>query len=476
MIYEQLLAAWQQQHPGPVDGDAFNAWTLTLPGGQGGDWSQITSTTVPQTPIAVGNPTVPSGTDTPQGGLDLGALTTAGTAPAIQVPAITTPAVAPTGAQGYSQNQVGGQTGGYTSIGGSTSQQSGTQETDTTQAQSGSQVNTGTQQSTGVQSGSGSSTSTTGVNAPFDIGALVNGQLGSAEAADTQRNAFLNDVMATGGQQFGSQVDQAVRNSLSGPQMTGAGDSARARAAGYAGAEVARNNLDQRIGAAGQLANANANTNSTLAATTPLMGQTTSGSNTNSSATSNLLDSANTALTNSNSTGSSSQMNLQDLVSNEGQAGTATGASMQQGFGVTPQGQTQSSGGCVVCTAYVARREMKPGAVRRACAFKKANWERYGTSLSGYLLVGPLLARTVLSSNLFARLFRPFARAVLYQEVRLSAPTRLKFRWSAYAAHAIFDMAFWPIGVLRVMLSVEHGVIDRKIVALLKAQNLHFSI
>jgi hypothetical protein len=274
--------------------------------------------------------------------------------------------------------------------------------------------------------------------------------------------------------------------------MTGAGDSARARAAGYAGAQVGRNNLDQRLGAAQQLGNANSNVNSTLGATTPLMGQTTSGTNTNSAATSNLLNSANTALNNSstnsanttdssntgtssaNTTGSSNQLNLQNLVSNEGQAGTATGSSVQQGFGITPAGQTQKSGGCVVCTAYVARREMKPGAVRTACRYKQANWARYGTSLSGYLLVGPLLAQAVLKSDRFARAFKPIARAILYHEVYLSAPTRLKWRALPALQHAIFDGVFYPIGLAMRLLSVAPGVRCQRTKALLVSQNLSF--
>jgi hypothetical protein len=117
---------------------------------------------------------------------------------------------------------------------------------------------------------------------------------------------------------------------------------------------------------------------------------------------------------------------------------------------------------------------MKPGAVRTACRYKQAHWARYGTSLSGYLLVGPLLAQAVLKSDRFARAFKPTARAILYHEVYLSAPTRLKWRVLPALQHAIFDTIFYPIGLAMRLLSVAPGVRCQRTKALLVSQNLSF--
>lgn len=487
MTYAELLPIYQQATGLPGQDDAFNSWVQNLintSGSQTGlDGIPPGYVTAPgQTPgpgnAGAGISNIPGaggagagGNPAAGGGMDLGGLVAgnAGTATAGTLPPLNTLG------GNYATNQVGGQTGGYSSLGGSNSTQSGSQTQNTAGTQTGAQMNTGTQTNTGTSNNTGTSTSTTGVNAPFDVGSLVNSQLGTAGAADASRTGFLTDVMNTGGQQFGSQVDQAVRNSLSGPQMTGAGDSARARAAGYAGAQVGRNNLDQRLGAAGQLGNANANVNSTIGATSPLYGSTTSGSNTNSGATTNLMNTANQALSNNATTGSSNTMDLQHLVANEGQAGTASGSSVQQAGGLVPQGQPVKTGGCVVCTAYVARGEMKPGAIRRAVKWKQANWLRYRTSLTGYLLYGPFIARAVLSSDAFARTFRPLARAVLYHEVHLSAPTRVRRKWSAYILHGAFDFLSYPVGLFALACGRE-GVCDQKVLTLLRKQNLEFPI
>lgn len=72
MTYQQLLAAYQASHGGPgssVDGDAFNAWTATLPGAENG-WEGITGTT-PVTGTTPGGGTTPTGG---VGGTDLTAI------------------------------------------------------------------------------------------------------------------------------------------------------------------------------------------------------------------------------------------------------------------------------------------------------------------------------------------------------------------------------------------------------------------
>lgn len=426
--------------------------------------------TAPTTPVAGGTTATPAGS-----GINFNVLTNAGTQPPLTIGSPVSPP-AGSGDQGYSQNQTGSQTGGYTSVGGSTSTQNGGQSTTTTGMQDTTGTQTGTTSGTGTQTSTQAGTSTTGVNAPFDVNALVNKQLGSADVTDTARNAWLTDFMQNGGSGFNSQVDQAVRQSLSGPQMTGAGDSARARAAGYAGAQVARNNAGERLSAAGQLTNPGAATNSTVSAFTPLFGTTKADTNTGNTASTSDQTNNQSSTGSATSSGASNQLSFQNLVSNEGQAGTATGASAQQGFGVTPKGQTQKAGGCVVCTAYVARGEMKPGAVRRACKFKQANWHRYGTSLAGYLLVGPLLARAVLVSDVFARTLKPVARAILYEEVRLSAPTRVGFKWNAYIQHGVFDLLFYPVGLGMKLAGMKQGLRDTTIINMLQREKLLFKL
>lgn len=445
MTYEQLLSAYQAQGGQlgtPEQADAFNAWTATLPGGETGDWSQITSTspapTITNVPDAsIGNGLVPAANPT-----------------APIVPSIT-PVNSPGGTQGYSQNEVGAQTGGYTSVGATNQTQTGQQ----------SQTQAGTQSTVGNQATTGTSTSVSGVDTPFDLNALTQSTIDSSGADDATRRGFLTDLVTKGGNAFQSQTDQAIRNSLTGPQMIGAGDSARARASGYAAAQVARNDTDQRLNAAQQLA-APSGQVSNVAALSPLFNRT----NTTNQA-GNVASTGNQTTNNTTNT-----LDLQDLVSNEAQAGTATGQSVSQGFGVAPAGQTQKAGGCVVCTAYVSRREMKPGAVRRACRYKQANWSRYGTSLEGYLLYGPLIARAVLSSDEFARTFRSLARAILYEEVRLSAPTRVRFRWNAYISHGVFDLLSYPVGLFSKLVGLNTGVRCEKVKALLVNQNLNFSI
>lgn len=380
--------------------------------------------------------------------LDFGSVVNAPQTPPVQLPDFQS---APTFGGNFATSQVGGQTGAYGSYGTSN------------QTQSGNQTQNQNQSSTGSQTQTGTSTTSSGVSAPFDVGALVDYQLDTAGVKDRATNEYLLDFMRTGGTGFQSQVDQAVRNSLSGPQMSGAGDSARARAAGYAGAQIGRTNADQRLQAANQLRGPNA-TASVLGATTPLFGTTQATTNTGTS---------NTA---QNTAGTSNTIDFQSLVGNEATGGTATGQSSQQAGGLVPQGQPVQTGGCVVCTAYVARGAMHRGAIRRAAAYKKREWKRYGTSLTGYLTVGPFIARAILKYSLFARLFRPIARTVLYHEVYLSAPTRVRFRVDAYITHAAFDAVFWPIGAVQLLLGHRADVRDKAIRALLVEQKLNFTL
>lgn len=455
MTYDQLVAQFDAKGaPGangaakfsPAYNDAYNAYYGNIADSHGvGSFEAIDPSWL-DTPPTISTQTTP----TPGGGVDINSLVPSAT-PSTPILPVATQVTPPAGPQGYSQNETGAQTGGYTSVGG------------TEQTQTGHQTQTGTETGTQTQEQSGTSTQTTTVNDPFNLTELVGSQLGSTSEADAANRKWLSDFRDTGGTQFGSQVDQAIRSSLTGPQMTGAGDSARARAAGYGAAEVARTNAGQRLQAAGQI-NTPTGLAQTVGQVSPLLGTTTSGATTGSSAaTSNLQKQLET-------------LDLQSLVGKEAQAGTATGQSASSGSGVAPAGQQVKSGGCVVCTAYVSLGQMKPGAVRRACRYKQANWHRYGTSLSGYLLYGPFIARAVLYNRTIRNLVRPLARAVLYEEVRLSAPTRVRFKWNAYITHGAFDLLSYPVGLFAKLVGLDTGVRNKTIREMLVRQNLNFSI
>lgn len=152
--------------------------------------------------------------------------------------------------------------------------------------------------------------------------------------------------MNTGGSQFNSQVDQAVHNSLSGPGMSGAGQSASARAAGYAGAQVARGNLDQRLSAAQQLAGPTGLT--TLAAAgNPYLGQATDNTGKVSSDVTSLSDSTKNTLSSllgSNTQGTTSSQNQNTTGNTSGSnstvgntSGTSTNQSNTNGTNTTNQ-------------------------------------------------------------------------------------------------------------------------------------------
>lgn len=142
----------------------------------------------------------------------------------------------------------------------------------------------GTEQAGGTTTGTTGTQQTTGTttSTPVDtlgFGKLLQGAVTGVQGTDATRNAFLEDLVKTGGGNLQSQVEQAVRNSLTGPQMTGAGDSARARAAGYAGAEMGRRNTGDRLAAASQLAGPSGFT-TLINAGSPYIGQSTTSDNT----------------------------------------------------------------------------------------------------------------------------------------------------------------------------------------------------
>jgi hypothetical protein len=375
----------------------------------------------------------------------------------------------------YNLQEAGNQTGNYASTGTTAQSQTGQQQTQQSQtsAQTGTTTDTGT--TTGTTTQSGTTTGQTQVTTPFDIASLIEGQLGGVQASDAARSAFLTDFMNTGGTGFNAQVDAAIRQSLSGPQMTGTGDNARARIAGAAASDIARNNALLRLGAAQQLAGPTG-LGSMVQATSPLYGQSTTGTTAGTTGTTQNTQNTQTQQLQSAMQNLSNTLDFQQLIGQETQAGTASGSSASAGAGQVPEGQPVKTGGCVVCTAYVALGQMHPGAVRRAVEWKKRMWGTYGVALDGYLLYGPVLAKMVLRDGLFARLFKPTARAILYHECHLSAPTRFEWRLLPYLQHAVFNLISWPVGAISRLVGTDTGVRDASVRQMLNEQKLSVTI
>lgn len=420
--YTQLLARYQAEHPGQPapTGDAFNAWAAdngitewTDDGGQG--------------------PNVYSQGTNPD--------------------------------NNYSQNQNAQQTGQFSTVGQtntaqnqvtgqntSNNQQTNQNTTGTTTGQTNQTQQTNTGFTEGVnQTGSTQGQTTTGVTDTLGFGKLLQGQAGQAKAADATRQGFLTDLVQTGGSAFGGQVDQAVRNSLTGPQMTGAGDSARARASGYAAAQIARQNTDQRLNAAGQLAGPTA-TQTLVSAGNPYLGQTqstsTKTSNTGTTTGTGFQNLVNNVASNqqtnqnqnTNTSGSTAATGFNNLTGSqsESQAGSAAGQSAQSASGQIPQAQTVNTGGggCIICTVGIEHGLWTHKRVlRKVVRHKLQNrWPRFRNAARGYFLAFTPLAVVALANRKIARLFHPIARAVVYEELRI-AGVRLRFRPVPWALH-----------------------------------------
>lgn len=356
--------------------------------------------------------------------------------------------VATTGPTNFNNTQNANQFGQYQNDSNTVGIQQGTSGS-TTQGTNASTTNTaGTSgSSTTGQNDSNTSTSGTTTSTPLDtlgFGALLQGQAGLASADDATRRAFLTDLVNTGGSAEASQLDQGIRNSLTGAQMTGAGDSARARAAGYAAAQVSRNNTDQRLSAAGQLAGPTAVEGLSTAANPFIGSSTTQNSNsathgTNSSNTSGFDNStSNTAGTNSsNTTGFSNLVSAQ----NETGSGTATGSSSQAAAGLAPSTQTTTpSGGCVLCTAAIELGLSKHHRVLRTVISHKLSkdWPRFRLAARGYFFLFTPLARVLLGHPHVARVLWPLAKAVVYEELRVAGrqlPPRMWARFVHWSGH-----------------------------------------
>lgn len=576
MTYEQLLPVYQQITGQQGSDENFNQWVqgiVNTSGSQQGvegipsnffdtmQGRQYVDSTTTATPAQI-----VSGTGSGDAGTSGG-----GFGPLIAPDVVAPPfeqAPAPTVAGGnYNQVQNATQAGQFGTIGqnyqsqtGVTGQdQTGTtqttgsqntaqqnqQSTDTAQQQTGlsvnQQQNQGTTQSTQNQQQSGTSqeqqqqdSRTTGTTTQstqnrdvtqaidtLGFGKLLQDQAASTSASDAARQSWLQDTMQTGGSGFNSQVDQAVRRSLSGPQMTGTGQSAQARAAGYAGAEIGRNNLNQRLAASEQLAGPTGLTTLSSAAN-PFIGkdststgtgttfqdlitkgttnttgsqntsgsttgtQNTSGTSSGSQATSsNMLGSQNTtgsqntqSLTDQLQNTASSTTGFQDLVTKgaESQAGVTLGQSSQAGAGQIPQGQPVQSGGCVLCTAAVEMKLPKANMLRvlRRVINHKLNVDRsaYRNAARGYFATFTPVARWLLSHDRIARTLWPIARAIVYEELRISG-RRLPWKFSAWVTHTVGHNFCAAVGFL---FPVRGHVTDPVINDIARRNNILFEV
>lgn len=292
------------------------------------------------------------------------------------------------------------------------------------QSQSGSMTGTQQQKTTGTQSQTGTTTGATtgltstagsrGVTDTLGFGSLLQGGAGAAQAADSSRSGFLSDLVDTGGSGFNSQVDQAVRSSLSGPGMQGVGDSAKGRAAAYATEQVANNNLNQRLGASSQLAGPTA-TQTLASAGNPYLGSTEAG--TQASVGTNAGTQSATGTTASDTTGSTAQQTnslgslLGSTLTDSAQQGTSAADSRQIAAGNQPEQQNSGGGGSVVCTSLVALGMLEPWLVEVEEQYIHQHWSVYRRAARGYYLFGPALAKLVRKSKIVAYLCLPVAKA-----------------------------------------------------------------
>lgn len=134
-------------------------------------------------------------------------------------------------------------------------------------------------------------TQTSTVADPFGLASLVGSQGQAAAGTDAARTSYLMNLLQNGPTQLQGQTSQAVNNALSGPGMFGAGDNARARAAGDAASGVGLNDLNSVLSASSQLAGPTA-VQTAAASALPYAAQTTN-------------QDANTTATSSGNSGSS---------------------------------------------------------------------------------------------------------------------------------------------------------------------------
>lgn len=348
-----------------------------------------------------------------------------------------------------SQTQGGAQTGDFSSA----TNQSQNQQTQ-------SQTNSTTKKS-GTSDTTGSTDVTHTVIDNLGLGDLIKGQTAGVGAADDQRRAWLLDTMSTGGSGFNSQVDEAVRNSLTGAQVTGAGDSARARASGYAASDVARKNLDERLVASSQLAGPTGS-GSLVQQAAPLFGSHDVGTS-----NSHTVD---------NSTENTIGNNISNMTGNMSgtTSGSASGSSLGSGSGQTPLQQQQSGGGCFVCSALASKGIVSVDDVTDAVKYKLYSAKSRNMPI-GYALYGPWLARMTLQHLWVQRLIQPCATRILREELRL-AGRGLGFDPLAWALHAIWHNCSGLLGLIARKFGAKFETKDESVRELLIKNNLYFSI
>lgn len=498
---QQQLYQWYTTHVEPNDGsngpnnfgDRFNAWAGGLAQKTGAQSFESIPDDIFSNPQygLVSQPALSQGI-----GANLNGLVGSGTLDAANTALQGGATRANTGGN-TNQVQGGTQTGQYGTTGtnygttGQTQTGTNTQSGVNTGLTNTSGTNTGTSTSgtTGGQTGTTSTTGqTTGqtkntVVDQYGLGGLAGNLTGTAGANDAARTKFLTDTLQTGDPQLQHQISGAVSNALSGPGMQGIGNSAQARAADYAAQGVADNAVKNQLSAASQLAGPSAS-GTAIQQGSSLLGSQSSSSGSTSQDVLNALSNfgktdtsntgTNTGVTTTGGTNTSSGTTGMTGTTNQSggttAGGTASGSNIGIATGQVPQQQVNSGSGCFVCTAYVDRGWMHPGAIRAAVYYKLNNKPKYERSLLGYVVFGPLLALAVLRSKAFARAFYGVARAVLYEECRLARPDRIRRRWAATVCH----IGFHALGLVFSPLARRRYTEQRRVVEILDRHGLNY--
>jgi hypothetical protein len=443
----------------PEENDAFNKWADGLAQTQGVDnWDKVQNPSTYRPPTSE-NPYSPSGTNQPTSPLN-SAIDNA----------LYTGAVASGTGGNTRQVQGGNQTGTFDSSG------TQAQTSNTGQVSSGSntmnQATTGTQTQAGESQGLTAQTgkSTTGVVDTLGFGDLLKGQAGAATTNDTTRNAYLSDLVNTGGSNFNDQVAAATNQAMSGPGMQGVGQAAQGRAVGSAVSQVARNNQGERLAASNQLAGPTATTN-LAGAGNAYLGQTNDTSNIGT----NLGKTSTTGTTASNTTGSATNeaamSGFSDLLNNQSSTGTSNASNRQVAYGDAPEQKTSGGGGSVVCTALGERGLLPRWMLEAELVHVQNNPEKFKTAAKGYYSYGVRLAKMVRKSKLIAYLCLPFAKGCAYEAARQDASRNLPFFLGPALCYYTFFLSNFFIGLF---IPGEPVVKDAEIRQML--QNAHLEL
>lgn len=458
MISQDLVAQFQEMNPGvdinsPEGQAQFNSWAGQQPGGG----------QTPSNGPTNSNPFSPTGTnlnDAANAALLSGATKAAAGGNTYQV-------------QGGAQQGVFN-TQGSTS-GAQTQQQANQSNTTGTQ----SQATTGTQNQNTSSTGSTTGLTTTagqhGVTDTLGFGQLLQGQAPAAQTNDANRNAYLNDLVNTGGSGFNQQVDAAVRQSQSGPGMQGVGQSGQDRAAAYATEAVARDNQNQRLAASSQLAGPTA-TQTLASAGNPYLGSTDTGVQANVGTQQGQQNTTGTSTSNTSGTSSQNTSSLGNLFSssleNQSQAGTSAANNTQIAAGNQPeQGSSKSGGGSVVCTALVERGMLDRVIANAEVDYIKENWDTFKRAAKGYYSFGLPIAKWVRRSKVVAVLCWPLASACAKEAARRHG-LPIKQRWWRMVAYAGFFVVCDTIGRF---VRKEPRITDVEILCMLNLQGLNLN-